>query len=219
MAIAKVYAQSLATAYKEYRTKYEKAADRLHEIERDIEETRKNRDLTQKARDARSFLLQQKRSAAVQDLENIQSDAKQRFGAIRKDARLSFTQYRPNTESIDRDMLDLLDSGILSPSEIVEIINEKGYLQNNFTMSRMLGRKLDLMADKLPNQADRQKIQALAYQLEEVSSPVEKMIDSFTTTAIAALRSDTLLADGIAEAVVPDALAELDAAAAAIDGE
>lgn len=221
MAIAKVYAQSLAAAYKEYRTKHEKAVTQLHDIESDIEETRKNKDYTEKAKNARLILLQQKMRDAVQALENIQNDAKQRFGAIRKDARSAFTQYRPNTESIDRNMLDLLDSGILSPSEIIEIINEKQYLSNNYTMARLIGRKLEIMceSDKITSESERQQLLSVAYQLDSVSSPVEKMIDSFAYNAEMALRSDTLLAAGVAESIMPSALAELNAAAAAIDGE
>lgn len=221
MGKAGIYAESLRSAYNDYRKQYEKTAERLHDIESDIEETRKNKDYTPKAKDSRLMLLRQKQVEQTRNLESIQNSAKQEFSRIRKDARSAFTQYRPNAESIDRDMLDLLDSGILSPSEIIEIINEKEYLQNNYTMSRMLGRKLEIMceSDKITSESERQQLLSVAYQLDSVSSPVEKMIDSFTVSAIAALRSDTLLADGVHESIMPDVFAELDAAAAAIDGE
>lgn len=217
---ARFYANSMKSAYNELYAKYSALAAEIEEKKAQIDKIKKNTDLTAAAKSNKQTELRAEIFRKENQLSEIQKEAAQRFARIRKEARQDFPEYRLDPDSIDHDMMALIDSGIASASEIAEIIESKGYARNNATMCRLLSAKLRKIADEnamAMNETERQRIVSLAIRLGDLQNPIDNMISRFATVAEQALRPDVLLATGIHESMMPEQFNAIDAAAADID--
>lgn len=220
MSKAKIFADAMKSAYKELRQKHSALAAEIAENEKAIEKIRKDRDLTFAAKSAKQAALRAEIIKTESKIAEIQKEAAQRFAKIRSEARRDFTGYRLNPSDIDHDMLMLIDSGIARADEIADIVTDKGYYKDNATMCRLLSAKLRKIADEKEgrmDEAERQRISSLAIRLGDLQNPIDNMLSRFSAVAEMALRPDVLLADGIAEGLMPEQISAIDAAAAAID--
>lgn len=218
---AEEFAVDAKRVYKEMREKHGRLAADLDALNQKLDEVSKSRDLTFTAKLQRQTELRGQVYKAQTALDAVQVEARQKFGGIRKAAREAFPAYRIDKGAIDRDALELIDSGVMSASELVEFVNREDYANKNYTMSRLVAGRLQKLADEMSerphDESERQRIQALAFQLGDVQSPIEKALGKFGTVAEMALRGDALLADGIAESMMPEISAQLDADCHAID--
>lgn len=220
MGKASFYANSMKSAYNELYAKHSALAAEIAEAEAKINKVRNDKDLTAAAKSNKQAELRAEIIRKENQIADIQKEAAQRFAKIRNEARQDYPEYRLDPDSIDHDMMTLIDSGIASASEIAEIIESKGYARNNATMCRLLSAKLRKIADEKEgrmDEAERQRISSLAIRLSDIQNPIDNMLNRFATTAEMALRPDVLLATGIHESMMPEQFSAIDAAAAAID--
>lgn len=221
MRTAEEFASKAKRAYAELREKHGRLAADLDALNQKLDAVNRDRDLTFSAKMQRQTELRGQIYKAETALGAVQAEARQKFGEIRKEAREAFPEYRIDKGALDRDALELIDSGVMSASELVEFVNRENFANTNFTMSRLVAGRLQKLADEMSerphDETERQRIQALAYQLGDVQSPIEKALGKYSTVAEMALRGDALLADGIAASMMPGISAQLDADCHAID--
>lgn len=222
MAYARTFSERMKAAYTEARARYSETAAQIAELEKQVDAIKRSNDFTPKAKETRIADIRARLSEKKTELSSIQAEARQSFADIKSEARAAFPEFRLDSSAIDRDMLTLIDSGVCSAAEIMELVNEKDYPRTNATMCRLLGKRLDAIADDMRgyafSDAERQRMSALAMQLQSVTSPIESALTRFEAMAESALRPDVLLADGIAESLMPGSIEQLDVAAAEIDG-
>lgn len=156
--------------------------------------------------------------AAAQRAERIADEAREQFAQIRADAvKAAGGRFTVRPQDIDRDAVTLLQSGILTDAELLNLADSYA---DNATMRRLIGKALTERAEARNIYDDmRTALAAKGDELTDTRTPLDKILDEYGTIFEAGTRPDATRANGIDRILYANALTEARTAALAIDSE
>lgn len=219
----KALVNDLDKKYQEFHARYAAAAEELNAVIKKTDEVRRSSIYTPAAKQDQIMQLHSREKKIRDELDAIQRESAAAFNAAKAEAHNSFSSFTLDPSAIDRNVLDLIDSGIMSAAEVTELVQREDYANKNHTMARLVGARMTKIADKMGDEhfgseAERQSFASLGYSLSGVTSPVDSLIARYRVTAEAALRPDTDLGLNTHEQLYADALNAAKETAAQIDG-
>lgn len=208
---------ALDAVYKGLAEKHAAMTRALEVIPYEENNARRDRRYSEEGKKARLADIRNKAESMRATLRDIERESKTEFRRILADAEKSFPQFKARPEDIDREMLSLFDSGILTPDEMFDLAQR--YEGQNVTMSRMLGKRMtdyieqhyDEMSETeqhgsvmIPTAKAKslQNLEALAVRLKDAESPLASVIGKYQVAYDSALRADE---DGAAGAAIQGA--------------
>ena len=163
------YMRKTEKIYKELAPRYLEAAKQDEENRQAILNVRNSRDLTYEGKQKKIAALQEKGKAFKAEMAAIAATANEQAQEVRQEvAERFYGFYHATPQAIDMQGLELLKSGILSESELMQVA--EGY-KGNATMQRICG--------KYMQQSDSRTLQEMGSVLQaKASNPHLKCIDS-----------------------------------------
>ena len=163
------YMRKTEKIYKELAPRYLEAAKQDEENRQAILNVRNSRDLTYEGKQKKIAALQEKGKAFKAEMAAIAATANEQAQEVRQEvAERFYGFYHATPQAIDMQGLELLKSGILSESELMQVA--EGY-KGNATMQRICG--------KYMQQSDSRTLREMGSVLQaNASNPHLKCIDS-----------------------------------------
>ena len=174
------YMRKTEKIYKELAPRYLEAAKQDEENRQAILNVRNSRDLTYEGKQKKIAALQEKGKAFKAEMAAIAATANEQAQEVRQEvAERFYGFYHATPQAIDMQGLELLKSGILSESELMQVA--EGY-KGNATMQRICG--------KYMQQSDSRTLREMGSVLQaNASNPHLKCIDSIIEDIFTACRS------------------------------
>ena len=131
------YISKLNSKYTNARQQYVDLFDAYEEIEKEQEELhRKQKEYTKQGFDKRMLALDKKLEETRHKLEAIPEEFRRNAESIREEVKNTFSKkYGVNAASVDANAVTLLNSGVLTDDEIIDLANQ---YSNNPTMMKII---------------------------------------------------------------------------------
>lgn len=216
------YISKLNGKYTNARQQYEDLFNAYEEIQKEQSELYgKRREYTKEGFDKRKNMLDKKLEETMHKLEAIPEEFNRNAESIRGEVKSTFSKkYGVNAASVDNNAVTLLNSGVLTDEEIIELANQ---YSGNATMLKIIAGQL--------RKSENQHTRSLGDVISERSrvAPHLEIFDSFAYILKNGLRvterdkgiscspaEGRIMSDGVHEALYPEKLANAMAAAAEI---
>ena len=131
------YMDRIKAIYTEANKQYVELLEKMRNCDSALERVNFDRTLSPEGRQQRREGLRQLKAEVRKELDAINADAKSRANAIRKEVEHDFYGlYNARAEDVDSKTVELLKSGILTDSEMIDLANK---YHNNNAMRRIIG--------------------------------------------------------------------------------
>lgn len=185
------YIDDLERVYQAKRTDYEKAREELQALEAQHKSRLQSGELSAAGKAAESVRYTEQRGQCVARLQKSGAEFRAAAAEVRSSADKSFSElYLPQPAAVDMGAVELLKSGMLTKSELLQMA--EGYkAAGNQTMYRMIGRYVPEQLQSDP------EMHVLVSQSQWAAVREDlQLIDTYTQLCSLALRDDPVLADG-----------------------
>lgn len=210
--------RALDDVYRATRAAMEQQWSELEKLDTKEKEIRKDHGLTAQGKQERLAAIEEKRKICEKSLSVFRADAVRRLEVARDEALKAPSKWQINGRHIDKNVQALIDSGILTDSELIALAAEP----QNLTMARIYAKELHKRAERAEQlhkpDEERARLEYAAIALDELRNPVEALFSSYSVIFDNALRTDQLYADGTA-AMYPETFAESLQTAENLDNE
>lgn len=185
------YIDDLERVYQAKRTDYEKAREELQALEAQHKSRLQSGELSAAGKAAESVRYTEQRGQCVARLQKSGAEFRAAAAEVRASADKSFSRlYLPQPAAVDMGAVELLKSGMLTKSELLQMA--EGYkAAGNQTMYRMIGRYVPEQLQSDP------EMHVLVSQSQWAAAREDlQLIDTYIQLCSLALRDDPVLADG-----------------------
>lgn len=185
------YIDDLERVYQAKRADYEKARADLQTLEAQHKSRLQSGELSAAGKAAESVRYTEQRGQCIARLQKSGAEFRAAAAEVRSSADKSFSGlYLPQPAAVDMGAVELLKSGMLTKSELLQMA--EGYkAAGNQTMYRMIGRYVPEQLQSDP------EMHVLVSQSQWAAAREDlQLIDTYTQLCSLALRDDPVLADG-----------------------
>lgn len=136
----RTYLEELRDIYREVAPDYIERVEKIKELDEEIEKVKYSKEYTNEGRTKRINIIREKQKMIRGEADQIKADAKAAVNAKLRTIEERFADfYHPSAARVDEKTLLLFDSGVLTKSEQLALIDQN---KGNITMLRLLGKRL-----------------------------------------------------------------------------